>query len=141
METVKKYILLLLLALVLPTVAVYAWFTLTSGHHDYTQDDTFSFRLFTPANLKKLPFISNHSVYTYDYNTDNQQTRVIISWADIENIYAKKKELETFLKMLNGFNKYDCSWIYNDKNNSAENYQRYCIFQKGKILELEYVET
>ncbi|EGQ5289223.1 hypothetical protein RS584_03510 [Enterobacter sp. DTU_2021_1002640_1_SI_PRY_ASU_LCPMC_013] len=137
----KKQLFLLLLALLFPAFVSYAWFILTTGHHNYTQDNTFSFWLYTPATLKKLPFISNNSVYSYDYNPDNQQTRVIITWTDINNTLEKKQDLIAFLEMLEGLNKYDCSWLYNDKNDFSDNYQRYCIFQKEKTLELEFFET
>lgn len=137
----KKHILILLLVLLLPPVAVYAWFALTSGHHHYTQDNALAFWLYTPDSLKSLPAISNHSVYSYSFNPDTQQTRVTIIWSNIDNIASKKKELSRFIKMFNGLNKYNCVWIYNDKNNYAENYQRYCIFQKENTLELEFFET
>jgi len=137
----RKYISLLIIILLLPPFVVYTHFALTSGRHHYTKNNIFSFWLYTPESLKEIPFISGNSTYVYDFNIDNQQTRVTIIWSNIDDITDKQKVLKNFIESFNGLNKYDCSWIYNDKNNYMNNYQRYCIFQKEKSLELEYFDT
>lgn len=137
----RKYILFLIIILLLPPLAAYANFALTSGRHYYTKNNILSFWLYTPASLREMPFVSNDPEYVYDYNPDSQQTRITITWSQIDNIAEKKKIMINFLLSFNGVNKYDCSWIYNDNNDYTSNYQRYCIFQKEKTLELEFFET
>lgn len=137
----KKTILLLMILLLSPPLIIYGWLSLTTGQWHYTNKNFFSFWLYTPDRLKNTPFISNYVDYTYNFNPDNQQTRVTITWSAVQDMARKKRALLYFIQKFNGFNKYDCSWIYNDKNNYMNNYQRYCIFQKEKSLELEYFDT
>lgn len=137
----KKWSLLFAVLLTVPFLWFLSWFALTSGEHHYERSDIFSYWLYTPDALKNVPLISEDVEYNYEYNLDNQQTRVIVKWDHINDIAAKKACLIVFLQQLNPSMKYNCIWIYHDLHNYADNYQRYCISQKWDSLELEYFET
>ncbi|WHP30620.1 hypothetical protein QMG90_17900 [Trabulsiella odontotermitis] len=136
----KKWILLLSAILLLPPALLFGWFALTSGDHHYRHSDTFSYWLYTPDSLKKVPTVSTHVEYSYSYDADNQQSRFIITWKDITNRAEQKAKLLDFLKAMNRPIKNDCLWLYHDPNNYANNYQRYCVYQKSDTLELELFE-
>ncbi|KNC94235.1 hypothetical protein [Trabulsiella odontotermitis] len=137
----KKWILLLSAILLLPPVLLFGWFGLTSGTHAYKRSDTFSYWLYTPDALKNVPSVSKYVEYSYAYDPDNQQTRFIITWKDIEHRAEKKALLLGFLKSMNRPIKYDCLWLYHDQSDYANSYQRYCIYQKWNTLELELFEN
>lgn len=137
----KKGILLLLAILLLPCLFFYGWFAITTGEHHYLRTDLFSYWLYTPDRLKRVPIISGNAEYRYDYDPDNHHTIVVIYWKNIENIALKKIQLTEFIKTPGGFGQYDCQWIYRDENDYSDNYQRYCVYQKGETLELEFFET
>lgn len=130
-----------MLSLILPPFVIYGWFAATIGEHQYLKKDNIYYWFYTPDTLKKLPSISNDVEYHYSYDPDNQNKYVIIQWRTIQNLSVKKKILIDYLQQKEGVKKYDCLWTYNDKNNIADNYQRYCVRQRGEILELEFFET
>ena len=87
----KKWILLFVILLTIPFLWFLIWFALTSGEHHYECSDIFSYWLYTPDVLKNVPLISEDVEYNYEYNLDNQQTRVIVKWNNINDIAAKKR--------------------------------------------------
>lgn len=137
----RKCILLSFLLLLLLPFVFYGWFSLTSGVHQYRKSDFFSYWLYTPDTLKDVPLISMDAEYSYDYDLDNQQTKMVVTWHHINNITQKKAELINFLQQRGPTIKYNCLWVYYDQHDYSDNYQRYCVSQKGDTLELEYLET
>ncbi|WP_330982309.1 MULTISPECIES: hypothetical protein [Enterobacterales] len=137
----RKWIFIISLSLILPPIITYGWFAATIGEHQYHKKDILYYWLYTPDALKRLPWISHDDVYYFSYNPDNQNKYVIIQWSNIHQLSVKKKMLIDYIQHKEGFKKYDCLWTYLDKNSIEDNYQRYCVRQKGKILELEFFET
>lgn len=94
----SKYIYILLSFLVLFFIFFYAYISLMSKEHHYTQHELSPFFLYTPESLRNLPNISNVAEYSYYYNVDDMQTRVIVTWRNIDNIFLQKAKLIDFLK-------------------------------------------
>lgn len=137
----KKGILLISVSLLLPSLLIYGWFSLSTGEHNYTRTDIFSYWLYTPTSLRQAPAISENAEYKYVYDPDAQRTTVTIIWRNIGNSLLKKTQLIEFTQKQGSFEQYDCVWRYHDQKNYANNYQRYCVYQKSETLELEYFET
>ena len=88
-----------------------------------------------------LYLISNVAEYSYYYNVDDMQTRVIVTWRNIDNIFLQKAKLIDFLKRMGPSLQNDCIWFFHDKSDYANNFQRYCIIEHRDSLQVEYFET
>lgn len=137
----KKWIVLLFVALLMPSFFIYGWFSLTTGEHHYSRTDIFSYWLYTPTSLRQAPAISENAEYRYIYDPDSQHMTVTILWKNIGNRVLQKAQLIDFIQKQGGFEQYDCVWRYYDEKDYTDNYRRYCVFQKSETLELEYFET
>ena len=127
--------------LVLFFIFFYAYISLMSKEHHYTQHELSPFFLYTPESLRNLPNISNVAEYSYYYNVDDMQTRVIVTWRNIDNIFLQKAKLIDFLKRMGPSLQNDCIWFFHDKSDYANNFQRYCIIEHRDSLQVEYFET
>lgn len=137
----KKTIWLLVFILLLPPIVIYGWFVMTTGEHHYQRSDIISYWLYTPDRVKNTPEISSHVQFSYYSDPDDHHTTVTIHWSDIQDSATKKKQLLYYLEQSRGFKKYDCVWIYQDEKDYSNNYQRYCVYQKGKALALIVFQT
>lgn len=108
----SKYIYILLSFLVLFFIFFYAYISLMSKEHHYTQHELSPFFLYTPESLRNLPNISNVAEYSYYYNVDDMQTRVIVTWRNIDNIFLQKAKLIDFLKRMGPSLQNDCIWFF-----------------------------
>lgn len=137
----SKYIYILLSFLVLFFIFFYAYISLMSKEHHYTQHELSPFFLYTSESLRNLPNISNVAEYSYYYNVDDMQTRVIVTWRNIDNIFLQKAKLIDFLKRMGPSLQNDCIWFFHDKSDYANNFQRYCVIEHRDSLQVEYFET
>lgn len=136
----SKYIYILLSFLVLFFIFFYAYISLMSKEHHYTQHELSPFFLYTPESLRNLPNISNVAEYSYYYNVDDMQTRVIVTWRNIDNIFLQKAKLIDFER--NGTESTKRLYmVFHDKSDYANNFQRYCIIEHRDSLQVEYFET
>lgn len=94
----SKYIYILLSFLVLFFIFFYAYISLMSKEHHYTQHELSPFFLYTPESLRNLPNISNVAEYSYYYNVDDMQTRVIVTWRNIDNIFSSESKANRFFE-------------------------------------------
>ena len=99
----SKYIYILLSFLVLFFIFFYAYISLMSKEHHYTQHELSPFFLYTPESLRNLPNISNVAEYSYYYNVDDMQTRVIVTWRNIDNIFLQKAIDRVYKTIVYGF--------------------------------------
>lgn len=111
--------------------------TFYSAGRQYNYTDRIYWWLYTPAQLKKAPLLSNNITYSYSYDIDTQEVRAVITYEKVSNIEIKKQQLIDFISTAKVFKKYDCTWVYNNPNDYSTEYQRYCVYQKGDALQLE----
>lgn len=136
----KKTIALSAILLLISALTFYAFFILRAGEHYYSPSDKIDWWLYTPDAIKKAPQVSTDIDYVYSYDIDTQEMRVVVSYRNVKNIEAKRQQLLDFIGTFEASPKYNCSWIYNNPDDSAHDYQRYCVYKNGDMLELELYE-
>ncbi len=137
----KNIVALCVILLLTAVLAFFAFFILSAGEHYYSHSDKIYRWFYTPDSLKKAPLVSKNIDYTYSYNIDTQEMRVVITYRNVKDIEMSRQRLLDFIGTIKAVKKYNCSWIYHNPDDYAHDYQRYCVYKKGDSLELELYET